>query len=355
MNMNITFCSRMRTRMKAFCALAASVALAFSLAGCASSQASSSATNSATDNDLEKVTFVLDYTPNTNHTGIYAARDLGYYEEVGIEIDIMQPPEDGADALVASGRAQFGISFEDVMANYLGSTDPLPVTAIAAIIQHNTSGIISQADANITRAGEMNGHSYATWDQAVEQAIVRTVVNGDGGDFSTIELVPAGTSDEVSGLQTGQFESSWCYEAWALQNALVQDVPVNYFSFRDMDERFDFYTPVIITNDELIENDPDLIARFLEATAKGYAYAAENPDEAAELLVAAVPEIDPDLALASQRYLSSRYTDDAPYWGYIDPARWNAFYTWMNDEQLTEIPLPLDTAFTNEFLPGAGQ
>ena len=326
--------------------------VALALSACASTTTSSGSAASDEGEALDPVTFVLDYTPNTNHTGIYVADSLGFYEEAGLEVSIVQPPEDGADALVASGRAQFGMSYQDVMANYLGSDDPLPVTAIAAVIQHNTSGIISNEDAGITRAAEMSGHSYATWDQAVEQAIVRTVVEEDGGDFSTVELIPAGLSDEVSGLRANQFDSSWCYEAWALQNAHIQDVPVNYFSFRDVDERFDFYTPVIITNDALLAEDPDLVARFLAATQKGYEYASQNPDDAATILVDAVPELDPDLVLQSQRYLADRYTDDAPYWGYIEPARWNAFYTWMNEEGLTSEPLPLDTAFTNEFLAG---
>lgn len=345
--------SRRSCLAASICALLLALFTTMSLGGCAGSGTPSGTAPSA-NGDLERVTFVLDYAPNTNHTGIYVAQSRGFYADEGLEVQIMQPPEDGADALVASGRAQFGMSFQDVMANYLGSTDPLPVTAIAAVIQHNTSGIISNEAAGITRASEMDDHSYATWDQAVEQAIVRTVIEEDGGDFSTVELIPFGLSDEVSGLRAGQFDSSWCYEAWALQNALVQGVPVNYFSFRDIDERFDFYTPVIITSDDLLGQDPDLVTRFLAATAKGYEYAAQDPDDAAVILVEAVPELDPDLVLRSQRYLADRYVDDAPYWGYIDPSRWNAFYKWMNDEHLTEEPLALDAAFTNQFLPGEG-
>lgn len=336
--------------------MAVAVVLVCSMAVLASGCAKDATTEGSADEGsggLEKVTFVLDYAPNTNHTGIYAAQELGYYAEAGLDVEIMQPPEDGADALVASGRAQFGMSFQDVMANFLGSNDPLPICAIAAVIQHNTSGILSTEEAGITRASEMSGKRYATWDQAVEQAIVRTVIDEDGGDFSTVELVPAGNADEVSGLRAGQFDASWCYEAWALQNAKVQGVPVNYFSFRDIDARFDFYTPVIITSDALIADDPDLVARFIQATARGYEYAASDPDGAAALLLEAVPELDPELVLASQRYLASRYIDDAPCWGLIDATRWNAFYEWMNQEGLTASPVPLDTAFSNGFLPGA--
>ena len=60
----------------------------------------------------EKLTFVLDWTPNTNHTGLYVAQSLGYFEDQGLEVEIVQPPEDGANTLVASGKAQFGVSFQ---------------------------------------------------------------------------------------------------------------------------------------------------------------------------------------------------------------------------------------------------
>lgn len=94
--------------------------------------------------EQEKITFVLDWTPNTNHTGLYVAQDQGYFEEEGLEVEIVQPPEDGADALVASGKAQFGVSFQDSMAPGVAGENALPTTAVAALIQHNTSGIISR-------------------------------------------------------------------------------------------------------------------------------------------------------------------------------------------------------------------
>ncbi len=331
-------------------ALAVLIVSAFVVSGCTAQQNAQSLTQDG-DEGLYSIDFVLDYTPNTNHTGIYVAQQLGFYEEAGLEVSILQPPEDGADALVASGNAQLGMSYEDVMANYLGSDEPLPVTAVAAVIQHNTSGIISRKEDGITRPSDMQNKRYATWDQTVEQAIVKSVVETDGGDFSTVELIPAGTSDEVSGLRADMFDTIWCYEAWAGQNAVVQGYPVNYFSFKDIDPVFDFYTPVIIANDAFLAEHPEKVEAFLEATMRGYLYASENPDDAADILVSAVPELDPELVVASQRYLADKYVADAPSWGYIDADRWNAFYEWMNEEGLTPVEIPLDTAFTNDYLP----
>jgi len=306
--------------------------------------------NKASDNGLEKVTFVLDWTPNTNHTGLYVAQELGYFEEAGLEVEIQQPPEDGAAVLVASGRADFGVSFQDSMAAALAGDDALPITAVASVIQHNTSGIISRAGEGMDTPKGMEGHSYATWNGAIELATLEEVVKADGGDFSKVELIPSTVTDEVSALKTNSVDSIWIFYAWAGVKTELEGLDTDYFEFADIDPVFDYYTPVIISGNKFLEENPETAKAFLGALQKGYEYAIQNPEEAAEILCKAAPELDKELVLASQQYLAEEYQAEAEYWGYIDPARWNGFYQWVNDNGLVEDPVPLDTGFTNEFL-----
>lgn len=277
--------------------------------------------------------------------------DQGFYADAGIELEVVQPPDDGADALVGSGKAQLGVSYQDVMANYLGSDNPLPITAIAALVQHNTSGIASRQGEGIDHAAGLAGHEYGTWDQDIEKAIMQSIVESDGGNWDEVTLVPANSSDDIAGLRTDMYDAIWVYEGWALQNAKLQDYPVDYFSLRSVDDTFDYYTPVIIANDDFLADQPDVAARFLAATELGYQYAIENPDEAAGILVDYAPEIDADLAQLSQQYLADLYIDDAPYWGYIDQDRWNRFYQWLDFEGLVDAPISEGVGFTNDFLP----
>ena len=336
----------------AACCMALTAGLA--LTGCsgASSQggAAGAGANGTDDAGLQKLTLVLDYVPNTNHTGIYVAMDKGYYADAGIELEVVQPPDDGADALVGSGKAQLGISYQDVMANYLGSDDPLPVTAIAALVQHNTSGIASRQGEGIDHAAGLAGHEYGTWDQDVEKAIMRSIVETDGGSWDDVTLVPANSTDDIAGLRTDMYDAIWVYEGWALQNAKLQDYPVDYFSIRGVDETFDYYTPVIIANDGFLESEPDVARAFLAATEAGYQFAIDNPAEAADILVKYAPETDPELARASQEYLADLYVDDAAQWGVFDPARWDRFYEWMSDEGLVDVAIPAGTGYSNEYL-----
>jgi len=301
--------------------------------------------------DLEKITFVLDWTPNTNHTGLYVAQELGYFEEAGLEVEIVQPPEDGAEVLVASGKAQFGVSFQDSMAPALAGDNALPITAVAAMIQHNTSGIISRAGEGMDKPKGMEGHNYATWNGSIELATLKEVVEADGGDFDKIELIPSTVTDEVSALKTKSVDSIWIFYAWAGVKTELEGLDTDYFAFADIDPVFDYYTPVIISGNKFLQEKPDTAKAFMSALSKGYQYAIENPEAAADILCKAAPELDKELVLASQKYLKDQYQADAQYWGQIDATRWNNFYKWVNDNDLIEDEIPLDTGFSNEYLP----
>lgn len=320
--------------------LAALIIMMLSLTGCGKKES-----------ELVKVTLVLDWTPNTNHTGFYVAEELGYFKEAGLEVEIVQPPEDGAEVLVASNQAEFGISFQDTMAPALVGEDALPITAVAAIVQHNTSGIISRAGEGMDRPSGMEGHSYATWNGSIELETIKYVVEKDGGDYNKIELVPSTVTDEVTALKTNSVDSIWIFYGWAGVKTELEGLDTDYFAFSDIDPVFDYYTPVIIAGNEFLENNPETAKAFLEAVKKGYEYAIDNPDEAADILCEAVPELDTELAHASQLYLSEQYKKDVERWGYIEPTRWNNFYFWLNENGLVSEEIPENTGFSNEYLP----
>ena len=319
-------------------------------AGCSPQQPKIPTNNTGSSSEEKEITFALDYTPNTNHTGVYVAQEKGYFDEVGLKVTIQQPPADGADALIGSGGAQMGVTYQDYIANNLASESPLPYTAVAAIIQHNLSGIMSREEDHIDRPRNLNGKTYATWNLPVEQATIKSVMETDGGDPSTLKMVPYEVDDEVAGLKANMFDAVWVFEQWAVQNAKIQNYPVNYFSFAQIDSNFDFYTPVIAVNDSFAKEHPDVVKTFLAAVKKGYEYCVQSPDEAADILLKAVPELNRDLVHQSQKFLSAKYIDDAEKWGTIDPARWQRFYDWLNTNQLLEKKIDSTAGFTSDFL-----
>jgi len=303
--------------------------------------------------EAKKITIVLDWTPNTNHTGIFVADAKGYFEEAGLEVEVVQPPEGGAEALVASGKAQFGVSFQDSLAPAFIGEDAIPVTAVAAIIQHNTSGIISRADEGMDTPKGLEGKRYATWDMDVEKETIREVMKADGGNFDLVELIPSTVTDEVSALKSGSVDAIWIFYGWAGVACETAGLETDYFEFADISPVFDYYTPVIIGNNAWLDENPETAKAFVEALSKGYTYATENPKDAADILMNAAPELksNSELVYASQEYLAKEYVADASEWGEFDPERWSAFYNWLNEKNLLEEKIDPDFGFTNEYLP----
>ena len=302
----------------------------------------------------EEITFVLDWTPNTNHTGLYVALEKGWFREEGIEtVTVVQPPEDGAEVLVGSGRAQFGVSFQDYMAPALAGDAPLPITAVAAVIQHNTSGIVSRKGEGMDSPKGLEGKRYATWDLPVEKATIRQVMEADGGDFEKVTLIPSTVTDEVSALQSGSVDAIWIYYAWAGIACEVAGLETDYFAFSDIAPEFDYYTPVIIANDNFLMNKPETAKAFMRALARGYEFAIENPEEAADILMKHAPELanNPELVYESQNYLAEQYRAEASRWGEMEEGRWAAFFSWLTENGLVEGTLSPTAGFTNEFLP----
>lgn len=344
-------------RKKIISALLAAV-LAASLAGCAgnpaaaSSQAGSSskAAQSSAPAEKEKITFVLDWTPNTNHTGLYAAKELGYFAEAGLDVELVQPPEDGAAALVGSGKAQLGIDCQDTMTPAFMTATSVPVTAVASIIQHNTSGLISLKSDGITSPKKLEGKTYATWDLPVEKAMIQHVMTKDGGDFSKLKMVPSTVQDVIAALKTN-IDAVWIFYAWDGIATKVKGLETNYLQFKDIDPVFDYYTPVIIANNDFLKNKPETAKKFLEAAKKGYEYAIANPEKAADILCKASPELDKAIVLESQKWLADQYKAEVARWGYIDPKRWDAFYKWLYEKKLITEEIPAGTGFSNDYLP----
>ena len=319
--------------------------------GCGKSAAGTAEESGTSDKALKKVTFVLDWTPNTNHTGLYVAQEKGYFKDAGLEVEIVQPPEEGAETLVASGKAQFAVSFQDSLAPALAGDNALPITAVAALLQHNTSGIVSRKGEGMDTPKGMEGKKYATWDLPVEKAMIQNVIEKDGGDFGKVELIPSTVTDEVSALQSKSADAIWIFYGWAGIALEQADVETDYFNFADINPVFDYYTPVVVANNDFLNNDPDTARAFLKTLSQGYEDAIVDPEGAAEILCSAAPELDADMVLASQKWMTDQYKAETDQWGYIDPARWNAFYNWLNGNQLVETAIPENTGFSNDYLP----
>ena len=297
-----------------------------------------------------KVTVMLDWTPNTNHTGLFVAQEKGWYREQGLQVEIVQPGQGGTPVpLVASGKADFGISFQEEVTN-ARATD-VPVVSIAAIIQHNTSAFISLRDKGITRPRDFEGKKYGAFGLPIERQMIEALMKCDGGDVNKVTFVDIGSSDPLTAIQR-DLDFVWIFEGWEGIEAALRNLPINMVRLSDWAQCVpDYYTPVIITSEAMLSQRPAVVKRFLAATAQGYRYAAEHPEEAAEILIKAAPEANPDLIRKSQAWLSPRYIADAPRWGEQKLSVWQSYADWLDSHGLLPKKIDPAKAFSNDYLP----
>lgn len=301
-----------------------------------------------TGSDLKKVTVILDYVPNTNHTGMYVALDKGYYEAEGLDVEIVEPTDGATATLVAQQKGTFGISYQEDVTIALSAEDPLPIKAVATVIQHNTSGFVSLADSGITSPADFEGKTYAGWGGPGESAVLEACMTQAGADFSKLNIVVSdGSGFEALGKSC---DVMWFFEGWDCITAARNGCELNYMELRQLDERLDYYTPVIITSDAVIDSDPEMVKAFLRATAKGYADAIADPDTAAEVLYDHAPDYDLEMLKQSQEYLADKYMEDTDTWGLMKDEVWDNYTAFLQEYGVISEALPASDCYTNEFL-----
>lgn len=308
------------------------------------------ACGSPADTQLTPVKLMLDWVPNTNHTGIFVTQAKGYFKEVGLAVEIIQPGEVYPEAAVASGAADFGISFQEYVT--LARADNVPIVSIAAVLQHNTSGFASATNLNVTSPADFEGLRYGAWGSPFESPTLEVLMKCVGADFSKLKIMQTGFADPLALIEENQIDIAWIFYGWQGFQAKQQGIALNVLMMKDYFNCIpDYYTPVVIASEDTIAKKPEFVKAFMKALSRGYDFAIENPGEAANILVSAVPELKAELVKASQDWLSPYYKAEAPRWGEQKESVWQNYSNWMVEHGILSAPISASDAFTNKFLP----
>ena len=304
---------------------------------------------------LTKMTLALDWTPNTNHTGIYVALKNNWYLDQGIDLTLLPYSSVTPDVLVNSGKADVGISSTEAIVADAAVNQP--VVSIAAILQHNTSALVTLKSSGITRPSQLDGKIYGGFGAPYEGAVVGEIIKHDGGKgkFKNVTL----NVDAMQALQSKRIDFAWVFEGWEVIQAQRQGTQLNIFPITDYGVA-DYYTPNIISSSTEIQQKPDLLRRFMAATEKGYQYAQTHAQEAAQDLISEAPKgtfPDTGLVVQSQQYLSPRYVDNGRKWGMQDASAWHGYPEFIlnsggvqDASGKTVKSLNFDAMYTNKFL-----
>lgn len=170
---------------------------------------------------LQELIIALDWVPNTNHTGLYVALDQGYFKEAGFDAKIVQPSEDSTSTLVANKRADFGVYFQPNMVKRLNKGEP--ITAVAAITQHSSAGLLSLAKLGADKPQDLQGKRYSTWEDPVDDAVVEQIVG------APLNKIPGESTDATTALRMNQFDYIMAYYSWDGIHAGIKGVDTNFF------------------------------------------------------------------------------------------------------------------------------
>jgi ABC-type nitrate/sulfonate/bicarbonate transport system substrate-binding protein len=293
-------------------------------------------------------TLVLDWFPNTNHSGIFLAKANGWYDEAGLDLRIESPANvNAATQLTANNSAELGISYQAAVT--LSRAQEIPVVSIGAVVQHNLGAFAAKQSSGITRPSQFEGKRYGSSGIPQSQAQHRTVMLCDGADPGKAEEVTVGQgiAQALMADRVDYMGLLWTWEGIQLE---MNGTPLNYMHYQDWCLP-DTYNIVVISSERTIREKPETLQRFLAATQRGYEAAVADQAQANAVLLASAPDLDANLVAASMERLAPYFVDENGRWGYQMEERWVGYASWLLDNQLIQKPVDGSAAFTNSLLP----
>lgn len=305
---------------------------------------------------MEEIVVALDWTPNTNHTGFYVAKAKGYYQAKGLKVRILGANEEdyrgsyseGGDGesyatpcgKVAAKTATFALNSPE---GIIGWNSPPPgmdrpgLKAVAAVLQTQTSAIVTLANSDIPRPAELDGKVYASYAARYESRIVQQMIKNDGGKGEFSEITPP-MLGIWNTLVNGEAHATWVFLGWEGVEARLRGVKLRSFKMQDYGVPYG-YAPVLCAHPDILRDSPDMVNDFLVATAKGFEFAAAYPEESADILITGAKtennfELEEDLVHQSQKWLGSHYLTEQGQWGHMDSSRWDKYLDWLSDNGL---------------------
>ena len=306
----------------------------------------------------EKLTVALDWTPNTNHVGLYVAQAKGWFDEAGLDVEILPYTDTSSGTLVATGVAQFGIL--SAVGFHSQRAMGADMTAVMAVVQHETGRLVFNGERDdIQRPADLDGMTYAGFGSAWENALISSIIRHDGGE-GTFDTVTLGTS-AYEALANGSVDFTLEVSTWEGVNSELLGRPQRAFSYADYGVP-DQHTTFLGGNSTWLASNKETAGAFVKAAQRGYAFAADNPEEAADMLIAGTAGMlsNPELVHASMKALieGGYLKDPGEAVGLIDPVLINGITGFLfdagilrdaNGDPLTDLPDVSDW-YTNVYL-----
>lgn len=312
-----------------------------------------------------KLTLALDWTSNSMHAGILVAEAKGYFEDNGLDLEIINPVSDNYATAPAKKLSQklvdLAIAPSESVISYNMSKEPTPLVAIAANLQKDTSAIVTLEPSGIDRPAKMDGRKFASYNARFENDIIRQLVQNDGGE-GKFEISNPAVLNTWDSLLEGKADASWVFLPWEGMKAKYERDNLKFYAFQLGDYDIPYgYSPLIISHQDVVDQKGIAIKVFLEAVEEGWRYVYNSPEKAAkELHKHAKQSESENLTFLEESLTMLQPAINTSYdrWGFMEGERWVDFIDWMIRHQILQdeegVPMnygQIDSSmlYTNEF------
>ena len=299
-----------------------------------------------------KFHLALDWTPNVNHIGFLVGLEKGFYKELAIQLEIIDPEDDNYQETPAKkvelGKADAALCPTESLISYRSKKKPFPLKAIAAIYSSDVSAICTLGNSNINFPKELDGMTYASYQARYEDHIVKQMIKNDGGN-GDIQITYPDKLGIWNTLLQGKADATWIFTNWEGVQAKSKKLKLNYFKMSNYDIPYS-YSPIIAIDEDAFSLNKSVFGDFIKATKKGFLQTKKDPTDAARILEKYVPEYDKDIDLESAIRFSVDHMEDTKDWGKMRIDQVNAFLEWIHENGLEQKRFTADEIVTNELL-----
>jgi len=286
----------------------------------------------AEDPSERPATLVLDFQPNAVHAGVYLALQRDYDGDEGVRLHV-QVPSSSTDSVKAllSGRAQFAIL--DIHDLALAREKGRDIVGVMAFVQRPLAAVLAQPA--VRRPRDLDGKLVGVTGVPSDDAVLRSIVQGDGGDPSGVHVVTIGFQ-AVPAMLARRVDGATAF--WNAEGVALRGRRPGIREFRVDDYGAPPYPELVLcVSRETLRDDRPLIASTVRALRRGYDETIADPESAVEAMVEAAGVDRTDTA-SELDAVSPAFTEGAPRFGALRPAALRAWAAWEARFGITRKP-----------------
>lgn len=312
---------------------------------------------------MTSIEVALDWSPNTLHAGFLVAQHKGWYKDAGLKVKFINPEDDDYTITpakrLANKNAHFAIAPTESILSYRNLPTSIPLVAVSALVQEDTSAIVTLASSGLERPKDLDGKVYASYAARFEDCIVKKMIQNDHG-FGMLQVSNPEKFGIWNALLHGDADATWVFMPWEGVQAEQKNIELNAFKLGDYGIPYG-YSPLLLSHEEFLEENPESVALFLEVSARGHEFVDSNPEGAAAYLCEHELHanfydykfIKKSLEGMQGKWLNSKG------WGYMDKKVWDDFTNWLltnkvlcdiEGEHLEALKSDMANYYTNSFL-----